>query len=248
MYNNLNPVGINPNPNAAIVQNNSNLILNPNPSSQILVTDNTLPNIPSQNDPNIAANYNMVNSQSNMINQINKANSNLIPQQSDNRPNPNMNQINNLNTTTTPVNNMMNNLPISNPQNIPTNNLINMTPNQKNPISMNTIISNIKSPTNNNPQMQIMNTSPMNIPERKTGVNMNPIPGIPPNINPNPNLNINNPLNYGNLQNPNIIQNIRNFWRGWKWSSTICHIRRKFQIFRFSYIYRSWFDVFRNVL
>ena len=207
MYNNLNPVGINPNPNAAIVQNNSNLILNPNPSSQILVTDNTLPNIPPQNDP-IAANYNMVNSQSNMINQINKTNSNLIPQQSDNRPNPNMNQINNLNTTTTPVNNMMNNLPISNPQNIPTNNLINMTPNQKNPISMNTIISNIKSPTNNNHQMQIMNTSPMNIPERKTGVNMNPIPGIPPNINPNPNLNINNPLNYGNIQNPNLIQNI----------------------------------------
>jgi hypothetical protein len=84
-----------------------------------------------------------------------------------------------------------------------------MTPNQKNPIPMNTLLSNIKTPTNNNPQIQIMNTSPMNIPERQTGMNMNPIPGIPPNINPNPNLNINNPLNYGNIQNPNMIQNLQ---------------------------------------
>ena len=209
MYNNLNPIAVAPNQNNMVPNNlnlsnnnSSNLMLTPNQSSQIIIGEiNPMANVQAQNDPNTTTNYNMMNNQNNMINQMNKTN-NLIAQQSENMQNPNINQLNN----TTDAMNSMINLPLANPQNIPTNNIINMTPNQKNPIPVTTLLSNVKNPVNNNTQISLMNNSPINISDRKTGINVNQIPGIQANINPN--LNVNNPLSYGNIQNQNMVPNL----------------------------------------
>ena len=219
-YNNMNNVGITPNQNSIVptnlnLQNNgSSLILSPTPSNQIIVGDNnTLPNIQTQTDPNLVPNYNMVNTQNNIINQINKQN-NIIPQSNENRQNMNMSHINNLsNAGTTPMNNIMN-IPMSNSSNIAGNNIMNLaTPNQKNPIPINTLLSNMKTPPNNNKisQIQIMNTpSSLNIQDRNQNINVNTLQNIPPNLNQNQNLqNYNNPLNYNNIPNQNLMQNLQ---------------------------------------
>ena len=189
MYQNQNTIV----PNNLNLTNNSssNLILNPNVSGQLMVGENNpLANIPGQNES---------------FNQINKTN-NLIPQQNETRPNPNINQINNLNNPPNPMN--MINISITNQQNIPTNNIINMTPNPKNPIPVSTLLPNVQPPSNNNIPIPIMSNSVMNIQDRKTNMNMNPMPGMPPNMNPNPNMDINNPLGFNNNPNQNILQNI----------------------------------------
>ena len=85
----------------------------------------------------------------------------------------------------------------------PQNNMINLTtPNQKNPLSMNALLSNLKTPPNNTPnQIPIMPNSPMNLQDRKPGLNLNSLQGIPQN-------NINQ-LNFGNMTNPNMVQNLQ---------------------------------------
>ena len=216
-FNNMNNPGITPITNPTVPPNlnlpisgSSNMILNPNQNGQIMVGENaTLPNIQTPNDPNINSNNNMINSQNSIINQINKTN-NLIAQPNESRPNMNLNPITNLNTpTTTPVNNIIN-MPITNTPNVQGNNMVNMnTPNQKTPIPMNTILPNMKSPTNNNqiPPISMMNSPTMNIQDRKTNIPMNPLQNIPPNINPNQNLpNYNNMM--ANIPNPNLLQNL----------------------------------------
>ena len=219
-YNNMNNVGITPNQNTIVptnlnLQNNgSSLILSPTPSNSLIVGDNTaIPNIQPQTDPNLVPNYNMVNTQNTIINQINKPN-NIIPQTSENRQNMSMSQINNLNNPgATPMNSMMN-IPMSNSSNIPGNNMMNLaTPNQKNPIPINTLLSNMKTPPNNNKisQIPIMNTpSTLNIQDRAQNMNVNPLQNIPPNLNQNQNLqNYNNPMNYNNIPNQNLMQNLQ---------------------------------------
>ena len=194
--------------------NSSNMMINQNPPGQMIVGDNTNinNNIPVQNDPNFpGVNYNtMMNGQNNIINKTN----NLIPQPNENRQNLNMNQMNNINPAPNQINNMMNIPAMANPSNIPGNNMMNLgTPNQKTPMPLNTILSNMKSPQNNNqiPQMPIMNTPQMNI-ERKpsSSMNINPLQPMQPNINQNQNMpNYNNPINYTNIPNQNIIQNLQ---------------------------------------
>ena len=219
--NNMNNIGVNPNqpsmvPNNLNLPNNnsSNMMINQNPPGQMIVGDNTNinNNIPVQNDPNFpGVNYNtMMNGQNNIINKTN----NLIPQPNENRQNLNMNQMNNINPAPNQINNMMNIPAMANPSNIPGNNMMNLgTPNQKTPMPLNTILSNMKSPQNNNqiPQMPIMNTPQMNI-ERKpsSSMNINPLQPMQPNINQNQNMpNYNNPINYTNIPNQNIIQNLQ---------------------------------------
>ena len=123
----------------------------------------------------------------------------------------NINQINNitnLNNNPTPINNLIN-IPVNNNTNATgNNNILNLnTPINipKNPITINTLLSNIKSPTSNNQPSQIlmMNSPQINIQDINKGININPLPNIS-NI-PNPNLqNINNinPLNFNNINNP----------------------------------------------
>ena len=88
-------------------------------------------------------------------------------------------------------------------------------PNQKTPMPMNTIISNMKSPQNNSqmPPMPIMSNPQLNLPERKSSnmnINsMNTLQNIPPNINQNQNIpNYTNPMNYTNIPNQNMIPNL----------------------------------------
>jgi hypothetical protein len=105
------------------------------------------------------------------------------------------------------------------------NNMINLNaPNniQKNPITINTLLNNLKSPTNSgnnnqSSQMLMMNSPQMNLQDRNSGVNLNQLTNINPNINSNSNLqNISNinPLNFNNMNNQNIphipsgVQNI----------------------------------------
>ena len=119
-----------------------------------------------------------------------------------------INNITNLNNNPTPINNLIN-IPVNNNTNATgNNNILNLnTPINipKNPITINTLLSNIKSPTSNNQPSQIlmMNSPQINIQDINKGININPLPNIS-NI-PNPNLqNINNinPLNFNNINNP----------------------------------------------
>ena len=187
--------------------------------------NNNIQNIQNPNETNQMnnSNYNMLNNQNNIINQNNNQ-LNLVTQQSDNRQFDknivqqqqnqnikNINQIGNMNqinNTTTPINNIIhmqgNNVP-----NVTGNNMINLsTPNniQKNPIAINSLLNNMKSPTNNNQssQMLLMNSPQVNLQDRNAAVNINQLPNITPNINPNPNLQNINPLNFNNINNPNI--------------------------------------------
>ena len=132
-----------------------------------------------------------MNNQNNLINK----NTNLITSAGDNRQNMNINPINNINNVPNPMNSMINLTP--------QNNMINLTtPNQKNPLSMNALLSNLKTPPNNTPnQIPIMPNSPMNLQDRKPGLNLNSLQGIPQN-------NINQ-LNFGNMTNPNMVQNLQ---------------------------------------
>ena len=168
--------------------NNSNLVINNSINNPIIPGENTpLPNIQTQNEPN----FNAMNNQNNLINK----NTNLITSAGDNRQNMNINPINNINNVPNPMNSMINLTP--------QNNMINLTtPNQKNPLSMNALLSNLKTPPNNTPnQIPIMPNSPMNLQDRKPGLNLNSLQGIPQN-------NINQ-LNFGNMTNPNMVQNLQ---------------------------------------
>jgi hypothetical protein len=232
-------------PNNALMQNagNSNIGIptsiptnNTQVNNQMIIGDN---NIQNQNDVNQINNnnYNMLNNQNNIINQNNnQANivgqqndsrqfdKNIVPQQQNQNAIKSMNQINitNLNNNA-PINNMMhiqgNNVPVAG------NNMINLNaPNniQKNPITINTLLNNLKSPTNSgnnnqSSQMLMMNSPQMNLQDRNSGVNLNQLTNINPNINSNSNLqNISNinPLNFNNMNNQNIphipsgVQNI----------------------------------------
>ena len=103
------------------------------------------------------------------------------------------------------------NIPQSNIPNLPGNNLMNLnSPNnlQKNPIAINTLLSNLKSPTNNNQSSQLfmINSPQLNLSDRNTNINLMKLPNISPNLS-NPNIqNISNinPLNFNNINNSNL--------------------------------------------
>ena len=220
---NLNPVNQSNNAPSGLplgVNNNSS-------NGQILVSDNNNTinnNIQSQNGNNAInnnGNYNIMNNQNNIINQNNNQINELgqqndnrvfdknIVQQSQNQDIKNINQVNN--GISTPINNIIN-VQGNNVPNVTNNNMMNLnSPNnlQKNPITLNTLLSNMKSPSNTNQtsQMLLMNSPSLKIQERNSGMNINPLTTISPNISSNPNLqNINNinSLNFNNINNPNL--------------------------------------------
>ena len=193
---------------------------NPTGNGQIIIGDtninNNLQNIPNQNDVNQInnnINYNMINGQNGInINQNNNQ-INLVGQQNDVRQQnsniKNIPQVNNLNNNGTPINNIIN-MSTNNVSNIPgNNNMINLnTPNniQKNPITINTLLNNIKSPTNNNQpsQMLMINSPQINLQDRNKAININTLPNnMAPNIQ-NPNISNINPLNFNKINNPNL--------------------------------------------
>ena len=225
-YNAFNNNSASPNPitnnNLNLQNSNPGIAMAPNSAGNgqiILGENNNMQNIPNQND----INYNMINSQTqnNIINQNNNQ-MNIVGQTNDgrqfdknivqsqqNQNIKNINQINNI-TNPTPINNLIN-IPTNNNSNVSGNNgILNLsTPSniQKNPLSFNTLLSNIKSPTNNNQssQMLMMNSPQINIQDRNKGININALPNIPNISNPNlQNINNINPLNFNNINNPNL--------------------------------------------
>ena len=192
-------------------------------NGQMIIGDaninNGIQNNQIQNEPN-QINNNLLNNQNSIINQnTNQNNSqiNLVGQQNDNNilqtQNQNIknmgqiNQINTLNNSPTHSLNNMLNIP-NNIHNVAGNNLLNLnTPNniQKNPITINTLLSNMKSPNSANQPSQIMmlNSPQINLQDRGSGINLNTLPNIPPNIQ-NQNLQNINPLNFNNINNSNL--------------------------------------------
>ena len=206
-------------PNNLSMQNSGlGVPANPPGNGQILMGDNNINNnlqtIQNQNDAsqiNNNINYNMINSQNSIISP-NNSQMNLVGQQNDVRQQnsniKNIAPVNNINNAP-PINNIINMQ--NNASNIPgNNNIINLnTPNnmQKNPITINTLLSNIKSPTNNNQSSQIlmMNSPQINLQDRNKSININTLqPNITQNIT-NQNINNINPLNFNNINNPNLI-------------------------------------------
>ena len=217
-------------------------------NNQMIIGDNNInnnfQNIQNQNDVNQINNnnnYNILNRQnSNQLNIVGQQNDsrqfdkNIVStQQQQNQNIKNINQINNinnLNNNNTPINNIMhmqgNNVStVQNVSNVTGNNMLNLnTQNniQKKPIAINTLLNNMKSPTNNSTnnqssQMLMMNSPQINIQDRNNAVNINQLSNINQNINTNSNLqNINNinPLNFNNINNQNLshmtqgVQNI----------------------------------------
>lgn len=239
-YNTYNNNTTTPNPNHI---NQSNITAQNNGAAPIIgVGTNGLPvngkivvgdtNIQNQNEANKInnnnGNFNLVNNQSGIINQNNNQ-INLVGQQNENgtfdknivqQPqNQNIKNINPLNTATAPINNMIN-IQGNNVPNVVNNNMINLnSPNniQKGPMALNNLLSNLKSPTNANQssQMLLVNSPSLNIQDRNSGLNINTLPNISPNITSNPNLQNmgnNHPINFNNINNPNlphIPQNIQ---------------------------------------
>ena len=223
-YNAFNNSSVQPNiiPGNNLNLQNSNSGLAPpiqTGNGQIIIGDNNmnnnmnnnLQNLPNQNDTNQINNQiNLVGNQ-NDVRQFDKNITQQQPNQNIKNINP-INNITNLNNNAAPINNNLINS-VSNIQNTSGNNsMYNLsTPNniQKNPISINSLLSNIKSPTNNNQSSQLlmMNSPQINLPDRAKGININP---LSPNIS-NPNIqNIANNINPLNFNNPNLIpQNVQ---------------------------------------
>ena len=189
-------------------------------NGKIVVGDNNIQNQNEANKINNNGNFNLVNSQSGIINQ-NSNQINLVGQQNENgtfdknivqQPqNQNIKNINPLNNTTTPINNMIN-IQGNNVPNVVNNNMMNLnSPNniQKTPMALNNLLNNLKSPSNTNQssQMLLVNSPSLNIQDRNSGLNINTLPNISPNITSNPNLQNmgnNHPINFNNISNPNL--------------------------------------------